>query len=248
MFNKIYLDPLFLVFAFICVLTGSFKIFLVYTSIIFVHELGHFLVACLFKWEVDKIYFYPYGGFTKLNSDINKPLYEELIILLMGPLFQIAYCYIICFLVSTKTSALFMDYHKSILIFNLLPILPLDGGKLVNIMLSFFRPYLNSLNISIIVSFLFIIPYIIFCFVYNYQLNFILILLVILCKLIGELKKKKYYFNRFILERYLNNYNYKHMKLITSDKSMYRGYKHLFRVDNRYITEREYLKKKYHYM
>ena len=36
-------------------------------------------MAKLLGWNVDKIYFYPYGGYTKFNDDLNKPKKEELL-------------------------------------------------------------------------------------------------------------------------------------------------------------------------
>ena len=77
--------------------SGLFKNVIMFTSIIFIHELGHFLMAKYFKWNIDKIYFYPYGGYTKFNDYLNRPLYQELLIMLAGPLFQIIYYFIIIY-------------------------------------------------------------------------------------------------------------------------------------------------------
>ena len=52
-------------------------------------------MAKLLGWNVDKIYFYPYGGYTKFNDDLNKPKKEELLIMLAGPIIQIIYFFII---------------------------------------------------------------------------------------------------------------------------------------------------------
>ena len=58
-------------------------------SLIVFHEFGHFLTAKQFNWNIDGIYIYPLGGITKFNTDINKPIVEELLVTLMGPIFQI---------------------------------------------------------------------------------------------------------------------------------------------------------------
>ena len=119
----------------IIILTGNFNNFLLYFSIIFIHELGHLTMGLIFGWKIDNISFYPYGGVTKFNEDINRPLKEELLILLMGPLTQIIYYLIIINFISLRNINIFRYYHYSILIFNLLPIYPLDGGKILNIFL-----------------------------------------------------------------------------------------------------------------
>jgi stage IV sporulation protein FB len=88
--SKIKIHIFFYLVALIAVLTGLFKEFLVLTSIIVIHEIGHIVAAIYFKWNIDKIIILPFGGLTLFNEKINRPLNEELIILLFGPIFQIS--------------------------------------------------------------------------------------------------------------------------------------------------------------
>ena len=83
------------------------------------------------------------------------------------------------------------------------------------------------------------------CIKYNLKANFILVFIFLLVKLLDESKKRKYYYNKFILERYINNYHFKKYKNISNIKDMMRDKKHIFNINNRYITEREFLKKIY---
>ena len=53
--NVFKIHILFYITAFICFLTGFFKYFIIFTSIIIVHELGHVTGALMFKWNIDKI-------------------------------------------------------------------------------------------------------------------------------------------------------------------------------------------------
>ena len=87
--NIFKIDFLTYIFIIISFLTGQFKTIIIYMLLIIIHELGHFLAAKLFNWKVDKIYIYPLGGVTKFNENINKPLIEEFLITIMGPIFQI---------------------------------------------------------------------------------------------------------------------------------------------------------------
>ena len=48
--------------------------------LIFVHELGHFETARVFKFEVDKIYLYPTGGISKFTGRINVSWYKDLLV------------------------------------------------------------------------------------------------------------------------------------------------------------------------
>ena len=125
-----------------------------FSSLIVIHELGHFLTAYLLKWKVDKIKFYPYGGTSVFKEDINRPLKEELLILLMGPIIQLLFFLILIKIpLSIKNINLLTNYNYSILLFNLLPIYPLDGGKLVQIILSYLLPYKKSIYITLYFSF-----------------------------------------------------------------------------------------------
>ena len=119
-------------FLLVAVSTASFIPCIIISTLIIIHELGHFLTAKLMKVEVDKIYIYPLGGITKFNLELNSPQIVELIILIFGPIFQIiAYLLLSNILIDYKE--LIKMYHYQILFFNLLPIYPLDGGKLLNI-------------------------------------------------------------------------------------------------------------------
>lgn len=196
-----------------------------------------------YKWNIDKICFYPYGGFTKFSDDLNKPKREELLIMLAGPVIQIIYFYIMINFLNDKEIVLFSNYHYSILLFNLLPIYPLDGGKLINIVLNYFFPFRKSLRLSLCFSYLIITSIVLFFIKQDISLSLsiVLIILLVICKLTGELKKEKYYYNKFLLERYINNYEFPKIKVIKAISNMSRDYKHVIFKDNKTVSEKESL-------
>lgn len=199
-------------------------------------------MGLLLGWELDKICLYPYGGITKFNEDINRRLSEELLILISGPLFQIIYFIIGYYLFNSSS---FNYYNLSILVFNLLPIYPLDGGRILNIIFSYFLSFRSSYYLSIIISFLVSFFFIIYSILNNYTFNIMLMFLIVVGKTFIELRKRNYYFNKFILERYMKNYNFKKLKNITSIKKMMRDKRHIIKSNNTYYTEKDYLKKLY---
>ena len=67
------IHPLTYLLIFISLLSGKFKIIISFLLLIVFHELGHFLMAKVFNWKIDKIYIYPLGGITRFNDKINKP-------------------------------------------------------------------------------------------------------------------------------------------------------------------------------
>ena len=128
-----------------------------------------------------------------------------------------------------------------------MPIIPLDGSKLLNIILNKLFPFKLSLFLSNIIS-LIISSLIIFTTIkYSWNLMLFLTFLLLIFKTIKELKNINYIFNRFLLERYIKNLNIKRLKKIKAIKlnKMYRDYKHIFLYNNNYYTEREILRKRF---
>ena len=80
------------------ILTASYKYFIIISSLIVIHELGHFLTAKVLNLEIDKIYIYPLGGISRINMPLNISIYKELLVLIMGPLFQFLSYYILLFI------------------------------------------------------------------------------------------------------------------------------------------------------
>lgn len=217
--------------------------------LILIHELGHFISAIILNWNVDKIYFYPYGGYTKFNEDINKPLKEELTILLAGPVVQIIFYYLTINYFSITDQNILTTYHYSILIFNLLPIYPLDGGKLLNILLSYYLSYKKSYMMTMLISYFIAIAILLSSLFtdYNFSFNIYLMISLIIIKLTEEYKKRNYYYNKFQLERYMKNYHFHKLKIINNIDKMMRDKRHLIKNQRNYITEKQILNKKYNY-
>ena len=80
------------------ILTGYFHNLLIFTSIILIHELGHYSIAKLNRLNVEKIIVYPYGGLVKMNNLINTNINKELSVAVSGILFQSIYYLIVIFL------------------------------------------------------------------------------------------------------------------------------------------------------
>ena len=78
----------YLVMAFGFILTGYYLNLIVFTSLILVHELGHYLMARINKINVTKIVVYPYGGMTKIDDMINLDISKELLVATAGVIMQ----------------------------------------------------------------------------------------------------------------------------------------------------------------
>lgn len=166
---------------------------------------------------------------------------KEFSILIAGPIFQILGSLILIYFLPLNKE-LILTYHHGILFFNLLPIYPLDGGKIINIFLNLFIPYKLSLKLCIYLGYFLITT----IFIYQKRLTINVIVMVVLTLILITKEKQRinYIYNKFILERYLNNYKFRHSKLINSSDNFYRNHRHIIKENGNYYLEREYLSKK----
>ena len=160
----------------------------------------------------------------------------------MGPIFQLIGYYI---LKCKVDSSIFTFFNNAILIFNLLPIIPLDGSKMFILVLQKYISFYKSYQILLFFSCIFFI----FLLLLNrliFKSVFLLTTLLLLHKHIYKVYSEYHlYFRKFLIERYLYKFHFKKHECINeaSLKRIKRDYKHLFYIGNRYITEREMLRK-----
>ncbi|MGE6259562.1 M50 family metallopeptidase [Heyndrickxia sporothermodurans] len=208
LFRKIHIHPLFWIVVGIAILTARFQELLVLFSIIFIHEMGHGVVAHFFSWRIKKISILPFGGVAEMDEHGNRPLKEELLIIAAGP-FQHLWMAILMFsllkmnVLTQDFFNLFMGYNVMILVFNLLPIWPLDGGKILHILYSVNKPFLQSVRFSLISSVIFLIIFNIICMLLTpLNLNIWIVIIYLYLSLWAEWKQMNFVFMRFLLERY----------------------------------------------
>lgn len=228
--TKIYIHPFTYIVLLISLVTGLFKELITFLFIIIVHELGHITASILFKWKIDKISIMPFGCITIFSELINRPMIEEFIILISGPLFQF-----INYLIFKDITVYFNYYNYGLFIFNMLPIYPLDGCKLFSIILNKYIPYKKTLKIMLIISMLFLTMFI------RKDLIYIVILLLLFKGILIEFKRINHTYNKFLLERYLYDFRFKKRRNISNINNMYKDCYHIF--GNR--TEKEVLNDKF---
>lgn len=200
------------------------------------HELGHIIVGLLFKWKIKKVILLPFGGITIFEERIDKPLLEEFLIAIAGPIFQ--FFYFLMF----KGNNIFFSYNVAILLFNLLPIYPLDGSRLINIIFNKIFSFKFSHILSVILSYIVCFLFLFFC-IKDLNIILLFILLFIMLEIFKETMKHNYYFNKFLLERYLYNSEYKKKKIIKKLSEMKKQTKHIFKIEKNYYTEKEIIRK-----
>lgn len=121
-------------------LTGKFMIFLIYTVVAVVHELGHSFAASNVGYKLNRITLMPFGAVVSGNIDGLKPA-DEMKIALAGPFTNIAVglLFVATWWIFPETYAytdIVAEANFSMALINFLPVFPLDGGRVFSSCLS----------------------------------------------------------------------------------------------------------------
>jgi stage IV sporulation protein FB len=210
------------------------------------------MASLYYDFNISKIRLYPFGGNITFEDKINRPLKQEFVVLISGPMFQIFYYLMLSIinyigLINPYTFNMIVNYHYSLLLFNLLPIYPLDGSKLFNVILSKFISFKKAHKIMLYLSFVAIMIILYYLKYISIGVNMYLIIVILVFKLANEMNNHNNIFNKFLLERYLGNFDFNKLKIIKGiDLSkMMRDKRHIFIFNNNNLTEKQLLKKRY---
>lgn len=210
------------------------------------------MASIYYDYNISKIRLYPFGGNITFEDKINRPLKQEFVVLISGPIFQIFYYLLLSVinyigLINPYTFNIIINYHYSLLLFNLLPIYPLDGSKLFNVILSKFISFKKAHKIMLYMSFITIVIILYYLKYISIGVNMYLIIAILIFKLVNEMNNHNNIFNKFLLERYLGNFDFKKLKTIKGiDLSkMMRDKRHIFTFNNSNLTEKQLLRKRY---
>ncbi len=237
---KIQIHPFCYIVALIYVVTGMFRPFFWIMSLIVVHECGHILMGLFFHWNIEKVVLMPMGGITIFKEALNRPIVEEFLIAFMGPFFQVVFFLL---LRSKVPYPWFSKANTALLLFNLLPMVPLDGSKLLHCLCDVIFPFERSHRIVLHVSFLLLISFGVFCI----RFQNLILCIVIFCmtlKIIEEWKDASIRFDKFLLERYLYPYHFRKKKKIKGADlfKMHRDCAHVFFINSHWVSEKSVLK------
>lgn len=226
LWNKIHIHPLTYILFFIAFISGLFKIAILIFSIVIIHELGHVIVASIFKRKITSINILPFGGLIKIDAFISSNIYEDLLISIGGILSQVLLGMIIYLLnnyniIDKGFYDNFLFYNKLIIAFNLVPVCPLDGYKIIQLLIELFIPFKKTFTINFIIS----VALLVLTFIYKFNLlkeNLIIYIFIIYMSIL-EFKNKKYILNRFYLERINHKFNFKRTINIKKIDDMYKN-------------------------
>ncbi|QPA30223.1 site-2 protease family protein [Thermaerobacillus caldiproteolyticus] len=240
--TKIHIHPLLWLMSGIAVVTAHFQQLFLLFFIVFIHELGHAVAALFFSWRLKQILLLPFGGVAEVEEHGNRPFHEELVVTLAGPVQHIwllgaAFLLWKSGMITTEGWRMFVHDNIAVLLINLLPIWPLDGGKLLFLALARHLPFSEAHEKMVFCSFgVLAILVIAIVFIEPSQLDLWVIVLFLMVSLWKEWRHRHYVVMRFLLERYYGKRgDYMKLQPITVDETepilhvlqkFYRGQKH----------------------
>lgn len=175
--------------------------------------MGHFLTGYFLKLKVKEISLFMFGGVTIFDEDLNLNIFKELLVVVMGPVVQMLFYMLVYYFytkgfVSVSTMKKVSTINLILLEFNLLPILPLDGAKILNNILDLILSYDLAHKVSLAVSFL-ALPLV---FLFDNKLIIILVVISLLVRLFEEINWHKFRINKLLLERKLKGIKFKKIR------------------------------------
>lgn len=211
--SKIRVDISTYVIVLLSFLAGYFEYTFLTIIIIIVHEMGHFLTGYFLKLKVKEISLFMFGGVTIFDEDLNLNIFKELLVVVMGPVVQMLFYMLVYYFytkgfVNVNTMKKVSTINLILLEFNLLPILPLDGAKILNNILDLILSYDLAHKVSLAVSFL-ALPLV---FLFDNKLIIILVVISLLVRLFEEINWHKFRINKLLLERKLKGIKFKKVK------------------------------------
>ena len=139
---KIRIDLKIFIFLAIFYFTNQIKIYMIIMFFSFLHELGHIIAGIALKMKLEKIEILPCGFSSSFKANLmdykhkiknaNILTLKNLIIAMAGPIVSIIMVIIFTYInipYVTKQEAIYSNLL--IAIFNLIPLYPLDGGRII---------------------------------------------------------------------------------------------------------------------
>lgn len=143
--TEICLHPAMVLYALYALLTGHGTFMLLASASILLHEGAHAAVAALCGHAPARIELTPLGAVMRMEDEERLPPLKRCCMLLAGPGLTLCLCWLAlrataCGWMEADTGRLMFMSNLSILLLNLLPVLPLDGGRIATLILGLFLP------------------------------------------------------------------------------------------------------------
>jgi stage IV sporulation protein FB len=134
-------SPVFIILAAVGVCLGYFAKGLVLVATVLLHEMAHLMVAKVLGFKIREVVFFPLGGVVRIEGLFQLSPAREIIIAAAGPITNILLAFFtieseLYKVIGESNANSFIAINTVIAGFNLIPALPLDGGRILRAILS----------------------------------------------------------------------------------------------------------------
>jgi len=151
MLGRIKIKPSFWFLAFSMFVLGLYEQFFIIFMFVSLHEIGHIFFGKIFSVETEMVIITPIGESAVMKNVGNVSFWKRFIIFISGPAVNIFF--VIFFNFFNDEFLLFVRNVNFLLaFFNLLPIYPFDGGRIVMLFLNKVFPIITANKIVIKIS------------------------------------------------------------------------------------------------
>ena len=193
----IKLDFSFFVAILLALFARQIDVYLTYLTAVILHECGHLITASIFKWELEELKISAIGGFLTFKNDLNKPIIQCFLVAITGIVFNLIFGFIL-WLFNGPSNLIYTQF--AIAIFNLLPISPLDGSKMMQAMLRGMFDYKVVLNIMKISNIIFLFIFILGIIALRWEQYFIVA--IVLAIFVGKFQAAiPYIYERYKIQK-----------------------------------------------
>lgn len=176
-------------------LIRDFKFLIVFVIIyigIIAHELGHALMARKFGFPSQRITILPIGCVVSIDFSRKSMLkYQEFFIALAGPMVTLCTIGIFYFVRHVPIFDVVYKFSWIIFIFNIIPMFPLDGGRIIRSLLEFKCSRLMATTIAVYTSYVLLLGFTIYSII-NFSIFNLLIIAFLAYNARQELKIERY--------------------------------------------------------
>jgi len=207
MSRLIKLEPTFYVMTVLAILLGHFNQFVIFGITLTVHEFGHFFMAKIFKWELEELRLFGFGGVMRFKGELNKSNVADLWVSLGGILFNGIFLGFLLLLDESTMAPVYLNRHQYMIFsqifmigFNLLPLPPLDGSRVLMALLSMMLPYKKVLTVAKLFNLVLLAVIMVLTLIFDWR-QFLLIESFLIYSAFKFHREASYLFERFLLQK-----------------------------------------------
>ncbi|MEJ6950459.1 M50 family metallopeptidase [Natronospora cellulosivora (SeqCode)] len=204
-------NPLFLLVSLLFFLVGMFWDLLIAYTLVLIHEMAHSITAYLLGYRMNNIELFPFGGMAEYSGLLEMEPKDEIKVALAGPLVNMGLFLIFFILLNfdiiymSSQVELILIYNLIIATVNLIPALPLDGGRILrSLLVQIYGIKLGNqiaIKIAKILAILGIITAVFILIFQKANIWFLFFFFFIYALITKEEKQLFYYFLRYLSQR-----------------------------------------------